>query len=788
MDQTRRFVLFLLVTGAVWFGWFGYVQPKFFPVPQKPKAPAAADVAGTDDADDEAEDGPAGVGAGAAAVGEVGLKQPLVRPENPRRVVKLGSGDPKTGYFQEVTLDSRGAAVESIALNDDRYKDLAAGDKSLKVVGNTADPAVTTFQTRVAVIDDQLAEFKTDSTRVDWKVESVEKDADGVPRKATFSLRAPDGSVEVVKTYSLTKVKDGASPEVRDTNARGYVLAVELAFRNLTDKPQTVAYTLQGPEGLPLENEEHTSKYRELELGFLDEEGELNATAMTAADATEKVAGAKQAEEAEAAARAADREVRRRQRTVADLEAEVKATPGDNALKTKLAEAKAEAAAAEEEAKRATDYAQEVGRGLERWSTPFRYLGVEVQYFASLLLPESRPFADQIKSPRVRQVEPVMVAERKDGAQFNDVSFKLESTPIALPPNGTVVQKWELFAGPKRETLLEPLGADGILDTGRFLWFQNAGWVAAISGGMLWVMGKIHALGASYWLAIICLTVLVRGAMFPISRKQAILAAKMKEFQPKLTELKAKFGDDQEKFLKAQMELFRKHGYGPLGPMVSASGCLPIFLQLPIFVGLYNALQNSVDLRRAGFLWIDNLAAPDALFRFPFVIPYLGSDFNILPLITVVLFYIQQKLFMPPATTPEQEAQYKMMNFMMLFMGVFFYHVPAGLCLYFIASSLWSITERKLLAKTREAHVSAAESAEIDHEIEEMTAQVKKPAKPGKGKPGKFQAPVPPSEPNKPSWLERLFEAAEQARKQSELGGDKTKPTGPKSKSRPRKF
>jgi len=782
MDQTRRFVLFLLISAVIWFGWFGYIQPKFFPIPKKP-VPAAEEVA---EEDDEAAEG---ADSGAAAPARDDEPKPeLKKPENRRETVKLGSAEGGGDYFQEVTLTSRGAAVESIALNDARYKELAARDKALKIVGNTPDPPATTLQTGLPVIDEQLLEFKTDSTRVDWKVEDVEEDParKGVNRKAVFSLTAPDGSVEVRKTYTLNKVEGGGSSVARDTKPEGYVLRVDLAFRNLTAEPRTIAYTLQGPEGLPLENEEHTSKYRELELGFLDEEGELNASVMTAADATEKVTEAKEAEKAEAAARNADRAVKRLEKSVEDLKAQVAANNGDNELKKRLSDEIAELSAAEERAKQATDFAREVGQGLEKWGTPFRYLGVEVQYFASLLMPEDkRPIAERIENPWVKLIEPVLIAERKEDERLNDVSFVLESTPITIPPNGTVTRTWELFAGPKRESLLEPLGAGEILDTGRFLWFQNAGWVAAISKGMLWVMGKIHHLGAPYWLAIICLTVLVRGAMFPISRKQAILAAKMKELQPKLTELKAKFGDDQEKFLKAQMELFRKHGYGPLGPMVSASGCLPIFLQLPIFVGLYNALQNSVDLRMAGFLWIDNLAAPDAIARLPFAIPYLGYDVNVLPFITVVLFYIQQKLFMPPATTPEQEAQYKMMNVMMLFMGVFFYHVPAGLCLYFIASSLWSITERKLLARTREAHVSAAESAQIDVEIEEMTHR--KPGKGGKAVPAKA-APTAPSEPKKPSWLERLMEAAEQARKESELGGDKTKPSGPKPKSRPRKF
>ena len=110
----------------------------------------------------------------------------------------------------------------------------------------------------------------------------------------------------------------------------------------------------------------------------------------------------------------------------------------------------------------------------------------------------------------------------------------------------------------------------------------------------------------------------------------------------------------------------------------------------------------------ASFLWVDNLAAPDALFEMGFSIPFLGSDFNLLPLITVVLFYAQQKMFMPPPTTDEMAMQQKMMNFMMIFMGFLFYRVPAGLCVYFIASSAWGMSERKLLEYLPEKPVDPA--------------------------------------------------------------------------------
>ena len=143
------------------------------------------------------------------------------------------------------------------------------------------------------------------------------------------------------------------------------------------------------------------------------------------------------------------------------------------------------------------------------------------------------------------------------------------------------------------------------------------------------------------------------------------------------------------------MDMYRKHGVNPLG------GCLPVVVQLPIFMGLYWSLYLSVNLRLSNFLYIDNLAAPDHLFKWGFNVPFLGPWLNLLPIITVILFVVQQKMFTPPAADEQAAMQQKIMSYMMIFIGFMFYHVPSGLCLYFIASSLWGIAEKKLMPKPR---------------------------------------------------------------------------------------
>ena len=341
-------------------------------------------------------------------------------------------------------------------------------------------------------------------------------------------------------------------------------------------------------------------------------------------------------------------------------------------------------------------YQNEVNNRVEEWKTPLKYAGVDVQYFATLLLPQ----ANQLETPYFSSTKTVFADDVpqnvKTDTKYRTATLQFTSTELDLAAKdakvGTtsVSHKFALFAGPKLPDLLRPIGAERIIDYG-------------ISGRLgvpqllLWLLSVFHNglsfLPWPYGWSIILLTILVRSCMFPLSRKQALAAAKMQELQPELTALKEKYKNAPDKFAKAQLELFSKNHCHPLG------GCLPALIQLPIFFGLYQAFNISVEMRGAHFLWVDNLAAPDALFKFGFNMPFLGPAFNLLPILTVCLFLVQQKMLMPPPTTPEMEMQHKVFFYMTIFMGYMFYSVAAGMCVYFIASSLWGLAERKLLPK-----------------------------------------------------------------------------------------
>jgi YidC/Oxa1 family membrane protein insertase len=320
--------------------------------------------------------------------------------------------------------------------------------------------------------------------------------------------------------------------------------------------------------------------------------------------------------------------------------------------------------------------------------------------------------------------------------QVDDITVRAVSNTLKLTPGKHIVHKYLLYHGPSKVRLLaqftgdEAVAGDLVdryadqLHLSTLTDYRSAGPFGAISstirltdllilttGWMHWLLYWLHVLVPNYGLTIILLTLIVRGSMFPISRRTAQLSIKMQALAPEMKKVQEKYKDDPQAKTAAMMELYRKHGVNPLG------SCLPLMLQMPFFLGLYYCLQESIHFRLAGFLWMDNLAAPDMLLRWGEGIwmisdpdnmfgsflsfLYLGPYFNILPVFAVTLMFLQQKMLTPPPADEQQEMQQKMMKYMFIFMGIFFYKVAAGLCVYFIASSLWGLAERKMLPKKK---------------------------------------------------------------------------------------
>lgn len=327
-----------------------------------------------------------------------------------------------------------------------------------------------------------------------------------------------------------------------------------------------------------------------------------------------------------------------------------------------------------------------------------RYMAIDAQYFVVGYIPPGGESA----MTNFRRASLGIVANEKQVQKHKErainTSFYLDSQIETVPPGDSIRQELQLFAGPKEPEVAEE---HNLQDSVYYGWF----WF--IAKPLASLLHLLYAIVRNYGVAIILLTVIVRGAMFPLSRKAAINAQRMQELAPELKKIAEKYKDDMEGRLKAQRELQQRVGFNPM------AGCLPMFLQLPIFVGLYRALCVDIELRQKPLFsftsWASNLAAPDQLYYWGDWMPdflagrgtgWLGPYFNLLPLIVVALFLTQQKMFMPPATDEQTAMTQKVMTIMTMMMGLFFFRVPAGLCLYFIASSLWGICERIVVKKT----------------------------------------------------------------------------------------
>ncbi len=252
-----------------------------------------------------------------------------------------------------------------------------------------------------------------------------------------------------------------------------------------------------------------------------------------------------------------------------------------------------------------------------------------------------------------------------------------------VPAGGRSMRISRLFLGPKDLDILKQAGSG--LDRA-----IKYGWMGFLAKPMLAVLKVIYSWVHNYGLAIIVITFLIRLIFLPLTIKSMesmkLMQEKMKALKPKIDEIKKKYKDDKTRENQELMKLYTSHGINPLS---SLGGCLPLLVQIPVFIALYEVLLYSIELRHSSFLWIDNLAEAEQLFN----IPHIGVPFRILPLLMGVSWYVSQKL--TPTSAPGQDAaQMKIMEYMPIIFTVMFWGLPSGLILYWTVSNLLSIAQQ----------------------------------------------------------------------------------------------
>ncbi|MBL4819830.1 MAG: membrane protein insertase YidC [Gammaproteobacteria bacterium] len=254
------------------------------------------------------------------------------------------------------------------------------------------------------------------------------------------------------------------------------------------------------------------------------------------------------------------------------------------------------------------------------------------------------------------------------------------SPAFAVAPNTTASQSFRLYAGPTDQNLLAELAPNLNLTI-------DYGFLFFLAAPIYWLLTHIEPFVHNYGLSIILLTVLVKGIFYKLTETQYKSMAGMRRVMPKMQQLKESYGDDKVKLQKATMELYKKEKINPFG------GCLPMLVQMPVFISLYWMLMRSVELRHAPFfLWINDLSVMD---------PYF-----VLPLLMGASMFLQMSL----SPAPGDPMQAKVMKFMPIMMTLFFLWFPAGLVLYWLVNSVLGILQQWYITRKIEAKYAAKSS------------------------------------------------------------------------------
>jgi YidC/Oxa1 family membrane protein insertase len=250
---------------------------------------------------------------------------------------------------------------------------------------------------------------------------------------------------------------------------------------------------------------------------------------------------------------------------------------------------------------------------------------------------------------------------------------------------GSKTFSYKAFIGPKDTEML----AKANYDLSKAV---NFGMFDFMAKPFLWIMNQIYKFIPNYGIAIIILTLLTKIILWPLGNKSYKSMNDMKRMQPLMAEIREKYKDDKKKMNEETMALYRTYKINPMG------GCLPMLVQLPVFLALYRMLYQAIELRHAPFFgWINDLSAPDRLFHFGFSIPFMQPPYGI-PVLTVVMgvtMFLQQKMSPPPG----DPTQAKMMMFMPLIFTVIFINFPAGLVLYWLTNNIFSIAQQYYIQK-----------------------------------------------------------------------------------------
>jgi len=327
---------------------------------------------------------------------------------------------------------------------------------------------------------------------------------------------------------------------------------------------------------------------------------------------------------------------------------------------------------------------------------------VKNQFFVTIVTP------DQPAAALIAKGVDFPVLQGVNGKPIG-ITALMEFAVPTLAPGSTQAISFDYYAGPKNFQILSRMdrGQEDTLQLGWFLFFHNLGLISLVAKMLLSLMGMINGVVANYGVTIILTTLVIRLVLWPLTAKAAKASKRMQKLSKPMQELREKYKDNPQKLNEEMMKIWKEHGINPL------SGCWPVLIQFPIFIGFFNLLRNSADLRFAEFLWIGDLSMPDATIRLGDAsLPFIGNTINVLPFVWLVTMWFQMKTMPTPSV---DNAQVKIMKWMPFIFFPFTYFFSSGLVLYWTTTNAFSILQQYLTNRTRDE-----EDAKIEAELREM--------------------------------------------------------------------
>ncbi|MBC8402137.1 MAG: membrane protein insertase YidC [Candidatus Marinimicrobia bacterium] len=317
---------------------------------------------------------------------------------------------------------------------------------------------------------------------------------------------------------------------------------------------------------------------------------------------------------------------------------------------------------------------------MERLIGQTNWVAIRTKYFVVALIPDHAAPSAEI-----------------GGYSTNSNKVKRNVFSVGLHRSASEPSNTKLYLGPLEYKRVKAMGVN--LDR-----IMNFGWsfIRPIAKGVLYLLTKMHQSIPNYGIVLIIFSVMVKILVYPLTKKSHTSAKEMQAVQPLVTELKEKYKNNPQKLNQATMALYKEHGVNPLG------GCLPLLLQMPLLISLFQVFRSTIELRGAYFFgWITDLSSPDTIFYLPFTIPLYGDQVSVLPIIMGASMFIQQKMMPTQASGQQKYMSYFMTGFFVLLFNNF----PSGLNLYYTLFNVLTILQQKYLTPQQQPVVAQPKPA-----------------------------------------------------------------------------